>query len=241
MQNISQGLSFFSQICTDRCKGSCCDPWWGIISYTMVKEDQGLSNPSGFKAAIIKGINDRAQRIRQGYVTNEACPRHLFNLPERYNITVRDIKINGNKLAIDMLAMFAFRCLFLSKDKACAIHPALMNGAEIRPPHCGFMGSLNATSDEKGYCRIIHAASGSSANDSAMQAAIDIERGASEKYYKEGRQTAEEAAEGVIGRLKQYCSKCATHLLPVERQVLPGRNEPCYCGSGKKYKKCHGK
>ena len=19
----------------------------------------------------------------------------------------------------------------------------------------------------------------------------------------------------------------------------PGRNEPCYCGSGKKYKKCH--
>jgi hypothetical protein len=21
--------------------------------------------------------------------------------------------------------------------------------------------------------------------------------------------------------------------------VLPGRNEPCWCGSGKKYKKCH--
>ena len=22
-------------------------------------------------------------------------------------------------------------------------------------------------------------------------------------------------------------------------QVRPGRNEPCWCGSGKKYKKCH--
>ncbi|TME34542.1 MAG: hypothetical protein E6I66_01455 [Chloroflexi bacterium] len=22
---------------------------------------------------------------------------------------------------------------------------------------------------------------------------------------------------------------------------LPGRNEPCWCGSGKKFKKCHGK
>jgi hypothetical protein len=21
--------------------------------------------------------------------------------------------------------------------------------------------------------------------------------------------------------------------------VLPGRNEPCWCGSGRKYKKCH--
>lgn len=23
-------------------------------------------------------------------------------------------------------------------------------------------------------------------------------------------------------------------------QVRPGRNEPCWCGSSKKYKKCHG-
>ena len=22
--------------------------------------------------------------------------------------------------------------------------------------------------------------------------------------------------------------------------VKPGRNDPCWCGSGKKYKKCHG-
>ena len=27
---------------------------------------------------------------------------------------------------------------------------------------------------------------------------------------------------------------------PVRREPRPGRNEPCSCGSGKKYKKCHG-
>ena len=26
----------------------------------------------------------------------------------------------------------------------------------------------------------------------------------------------------------------------VNDQPTPGRNEPCHCGSGKKYKKCHG-
>lgn len=26
---------------------------------------------------------------------------------------------------------------------------------------------------------------------------------------------------------------------PVRRVERPGRNEPCWCGSGKKYKKCH--
>ncbi len=28
---------------------------------------------------------------------------------------------------------------------------------------------------------------------------------------------------------------------PVRVEKLPGRNDPCPCGSGKKYKKCHGK
>ena len=25
---------------------------------------------------------------------------------------------------------------------------------------------------------------------------------------------------------------------PITKEALPGRNEPCPCGSGKKYKKC---
>jgi hypothetical protein len=28
---------------------------------------------------------------------------------------------------------------------------------------------------------------------------------------------------------------------PVKVEKTPGRNEPCYCGSGKKYKLCHGR
>jgi len=27
----------------------------------------------------------------------------------------------------------------------------------------------------------------------------------------------------------------------VQVEKLPGRNEPCYCGSGKKFKQCHGR
>ena len=31
------------------------------------------------------------------------------------------------------------------------------------------------------------------------------------------------------------------NLAPYRREApKPGRNEPCFCGSGKKYKKCHG-
>jgi len=28
---------------------------------------------------------------------------------------------------------------------------------------------------------------------------------------------------------------------PIKADKAPGRNDPCPCGSGKKYKKCHGK
>ena len=28
---------------------------------------------------------------------------------------------------------------------------------------------------------------------------------------------------------------------PIRRENLPGRNEPCPCGSGKKFKHCHGR
>ena len=28
---------------------------------------------------------------------------------------------------------------------------------------------------------------------------------------------------------------------PVRAEKTPGRNEPCFCGSGKKYKLCHGR
>jgi preprotein translocase subunit SecA len=31
------------------------------------------------------------------------------------------------------------------------------------------------------------------------------------------------------------------NLMPVRVDKTPGRNEPCFCGSGKKYKLCHGR
>ena len=30
-------------------------------------------------------------------------------------------------------------------------------------------------------------------------------------------------------------------MMPVSVEKTPGRNEPCFCGSGKKYKLCHGR
>lgn len=33
-----------------------------------------------------------------------------------------------------------------------------------------------------------------------------------------------------------FTKKSDSHVPPAQ---LPGRNDPCYCGTGKKYKKCH--
>jgi len=37
-----------------------------------------------------------------------------------------------------------------------------------------------------------------------------------------------------------YAAGRVVGLPPVRREEHPGRNDPCSCGSGKKYKKCHG-
>jgi len=46
--------------------------------------------------------------------------------------------------------------------------------------------------------------------------------------------------------LSDNTNKAAPQIAPEKKLVLPGgeevnRNDPCPCGSGKKYKKCHGK
>lgn len=40
---------------------------------------------------------------------------------------------------------------------------------------------------------------------------------------------------GLFGKVKNIFSRDES----VAPAVKPGRNEPCWCGSGKKYKKCH--
>lgn len=39
------------------------------------------------------------------------------------------------------------------------------------------------------------------------------------------------------GRLR--CPDCAAPQPVTSRAAIPGRNQPCHCGSGKKYKRCH--
>ncbi len=229
--------SFFSSICVDRCKGMCCDPWWGIISYGAVKR-AGLSNLEGFRDELVRGIRERAGRIVKNYVTSEAPSRPLFTSPERYNVSIRDIRVSGTTITMEILAMFAFRCLFLSPEKTCMIHPSITDG-EIRPPHCGFMGAPGVRPNEKGYCRVIHAAG--SNGDSEITKALDTERSASLAHYAAGVKSAEEAADRLMLRLRDYCSANYPALVDMRKGSPLGRNDPCWCGSTLKYRKCHGR
>lgn len=243
--DLTHGDSYFSSICIERCGGACCDPWWGIISYTVVKEG-GLSSMGAFRKELVRSIRSRSARIVENYVTGEEPPRALFTSPERYNVTVRDIRVSGTSVAISLLAMFAFRCRFLSEDKVCLAHPSVIGGGgggDIRPPHCGFMGSLNVSPGEKGYCRIIHAAEGAqAAGPAGLDEAVLVEKRASVTHHEKGVASAEEAADAVIEQLKGMCAERAPGLVPAQRaaEKTPGRNDPCWCGSNKKFKKCHG-
>lgn len=40
--------------------------------------------------------------------------------------------------------------------------------------------------------------------------------------------------------LRELWSNIGPRVETLQKPALPGRNDPCYCGSGKKFKKCHG-
>ncbi|MBT7208410.1 MAG: hypothetical protein HN868_13750, partial [Gammaproteobacteria bacterium] len=48
------------------------------------------------------------------------------------------------------------------------------------------------------------------------------------------------AAENVLSDAPQE-EDAAAHTPFVRKEKKLGRNEPCWCGSGKKFKQCHGK
>lgn len=238
MGAVAKDKSYFSSVCVQKCGGVCCDPWWGIISYPVVKYG-GLSSLSSFRAEVLKGIRARAQRIIEAYETSEAPPRALFKSPEKYNVLVRDMRASGSTLTMNLVAMFAFRCAFVSEDRSCLIHPSTI-GREIRPPHCGFLGTPESGPGEKGYCRIIHAALTGDA--AGIEKALELEKQTAAKNLDEGVRTVEEAADRVVENIKAWCERNAPALMPQQRPSAPaGRNDPCWCGSGQKYKKCHGK
>jgi hypothetical protein len=233
--------SFFSALCIDRCGGRCCAPWWGIVVFTL-RKDNGLSGISDFKRVISKAIGERDERIRKNYVTSETPPRPLFDTPEKYFVPIEEIKIEGTTLLITLRAMYAFKCLFLTEDNQCGIHPEVIGGADIRPPHCGYMGTLNAEYGEKGYCRIIHTAAKEGSSEADIDSAIEMEEETSRLCYEQGVDTLDEAAESVIGHIRKHCKENAPHLFPKTGMMDKiGRNDPCPCGNTKKYKKCCGK
>ncbi len=67
--------------------------------------------------------------------------------------------------------------------------------------------------------------------DTIFKAIPEIGGQIKEEALDDGKETFAE----VEGEEKQSTSS------PVTAENVPGRNDPCYCGSGKKYKKCHGK
>lgn len=227
--------AFFSDICVERCGGICCDPWWGIISYA-VRKDGGLSSLSDFRAEALKGIKARRDRIVETYITAEESPRRLFTAPELYNVHVTDLRLNGSSISMSLTLMFAFKCAFLGADRACSIHP-LKTGREIRPPHCGYLGTPGAQKGEKGYCRIIHAAP---SDMEVIARAVETEKETARAHISTGFNTPEEAADKVVEVLKDFCARNAPQLFPQHKEKSPGRNDPCWCGSNKKFKKCHG-
>src|SRR3954470_24144535 len=48
------------------------------------------------------------------------------------------------------------------------------------------------------------------------------------------------AAIWAVYELRQIARSLGPRIAPVRKAAEPGRNDPCPCGSGKKYKKCHG-
>lgn len=225
--------SYFSDICIEKCGGLCCDPWWGIISFPLIKHG-GLA---GLKQELVKAIKARSQRIMESYVTSETPKRRLFSSPHRYNIKLRGIKAEGSVLSLEILAMYAFRCLFFSDERSCAIHPSALGGVDIRPPHCARLGVSDAIPGDKGFCRVIYAAG---RGEAEAQKAIEVEKHTARLHLKEGFDTAEEAADSLIVEINEYVSRCAPHMLGEARPSAPGRNDPCWCSSGRKFKKCHG-
>jgi uncharacterized protein len=49
-----------------------------------------------------------------------------------------------------------------------------------------------------------------------------------------------DAATWAVYDLRQLWKSLGSRVEPVRKPPEPGRNDPCPCGSGKKYKKCHG-
>lgn len=226
-------------LCTELCGGVCCRPWWAIIVYTLKKEG-GLSGLSDFKKTIIKSVRERIDRVTTHYVTTEPTPRPLFTAPEKICLDVEDVTHGRGFLSIRLRAMFAFRCAFEGEEGVCLIHPAI-KGVDIRPRWCRELGTPGRKAGEEGFCRIVDAAVSSNMDVDRIKKAVELERKVNDSHFNRGFRSVEEAAEAIIPQIRKMARERLPQLTPQRAEKKPGRNEPCFCGSGKKYKKCHGR
>jgi uncharacterized protein len=76
--------------------------------------------------------------------------------------------------------------------------------------------------------------------DDTGEPAVCMHREGGPPSVSEERLNAFGAAIWAVYDLRQLWQSLGPRVEPVRRAVSPGRNEPCPCGSGRKYKKCHG-
>lgn len=60
----------------------------------------------------------------------------------------------------------------------------------------------------------------------------------SEEHHAEQRLNALGHAMATYARMGRALAQATANVQPIVREATPGRNDPCSCGSGKKYKKC---
>lgn len=235
---------YFSNVCINNCKALCCKPWWGIISYSVGK-DGASGGAAQFRAELLKGLRGRCARIMDAYITNEKPGRALFKSPQRYNLLLKNAQKTATGFKLDLIAMFAFECLYLAHDHSCSIHPTLNAGRDIRPPHCAALGAPDAAEGRPGFCRVIRAAALSqnadkAERDTAIATAVEFEINTSRQHYSDSFATAEEAVDEIMKRIKEFIPDFSQSNANGTASRV-GRNDPCPCGSGEKFKKCHGK
>jgi uncharacterized protein len=78
------------------------------------------------------------------------------------------------------------------------------------------------------------------AEDDTGEPALSMFREDGPPSVSEARLDAVGAAIWAVYTLRQVWRSLGPRTEPVRKAAEPGRNDPCPCGSGKKYKKCHG-
>ena len=62
-----------------------------------------------------------------------------------------------------------------------------------------------------------------------------------QQQYTESKEDLDEAAQRAARQQDTRESAAPQNRTPIMKDKMPRRNDPCPCGSGKKFKDCHGK